>query len=267
MLKYASSNVKIVSNNGIGVIRMGTKDVLSEKEVIKKLAKEEKDKKKNKKARRDAWTAVAVIATILLIAVGLSFYKTSNMEIKEYSGKSLAKEHQKRETTRNVIIGLGVICTGVLVIALVNRSKNKVDSVSPEEMKRVEQKKLDAARERVEEARRNRLNEEANVTMTRSSRETMHSNYDGHRGGISGREDMSAMDMEDREAYLERRKKEYQYYMENDMDEEDELEDNFSSVGNKVSRGKSNNGNKKKIIIGAAVAVVALAIAVIIVIL
>ena len=210
---------------------MGTKELLSEKEALKKIAKEEKDKKKNKKARRDAWTAVAIIATIMLIAVGLSFYKTSNMEIKEYSGKSLAKEHQKRETTKNVIIGLGVACTGVLVIALVNRNKNKVERISPEEMQRAEQRKLDAARERVEEARRNRLNEEANVTMTRGSRENMHSYSDGHKGGISDRGNMSSMDMEDREAYLERRKKEYQYYMDNGMEDDEEYNTDKASTG------------------------------------
>ena len=246
---------------------MGTKELLSEKEVLKKLAKEEKDKKKNKKARRDAWTAVAVIATILLIAVSLSFYKTSNVEIKEYSGKSVAKEHQKRETTRNVIVGLGVVCAGVLVIALVNRSKNKVEHISPEEMKRVEQGKLDAARERVEEARRNRLNEEANVTMTRSNRESMHSHYDSHRAGISDRVNMSDMDMEDREAYLERRKKEYQYYMENDLDDDDEVGIEESAASVKVGRSYKDDNKKKWIIIGIGAGVIALVIAIIIVLL
>ena len=240
---------------------MATKELLSEKEALKKLAKEEKDKKKNKKARRDAWTAVAIIATIMLIAVGLSFYKTSNIEIKEYSGKSLAKEHQKRETTRNVIVGLGVLCTGVLVIALVNRSKNKVERISPEEMQRAEQRKLDAARERVEEARRNRLNEEANVTMTRSNRENMHSYSDGHRGS------MSEMDMEDREAYLERRKKEYQYYMENGMEDEEEYNTDEKSKGTHLGRSKSDDSKKKKIIIGAVVAAVVLAMTIIVVLL
>lgn len=245
---------------------MGKKELLSEKEVLKKLAKEEKEKKKNKKARRDAWTAVAVIATIMLIAVGLSFYKTNNMEIKEYSGKSMAKEHQKRETTRNVIVGLGVLCTGVLVIALVNRSKNKVERISPEEMHRAEQRKLDAARERVEEARRNRLNEEANISMTRSNRESMHSYSDDHRGGISDRGNVSDMDMEDRAAYLERRKKEYQYYMENEFEDDDELEGNLSVKGSNIGRSKSDDSKKKKIIIGAAIAAV-LVIAIIIVLL
>ena len=72
---------------------MGNNELLSEKEALKKLLKEEKNKKKNKKARRDAWTAVAIIAFIVLIFVGLSFYKNSNIEIKEYSGKSQDKQH------------------------------------------------------------------------------------------------------------------------------------------------------------------------------
>lgn len=245
---------------------MGTNDLLSEKEVLKKLAKEEKDKKKNKKARRDAWTAVAVIATIMLIAVGLSFYKTSNVEIKEYSGRSLAKEHQKRETTRNVIIGLGVVCTGVLVIALVNRSKNKSDGPSKEEQNRAEQRKLDEARVRVEEARRNRLNEEANVTMTRHSRESMHSRLEGNQGSISDRGNMSMMDMEDREAYLERRKKEYQYYMENGMDEDDELSENQSTKFDYIASSNA-NATKKIMFIGAGILLVSLIITIIIVLL
>jgi multisubunit Na+/H+ antiporter MnhB subunit len=246
---------------------MGTNDLLSEKEVLKKLAKEEKDKKKNKKARRDAWTAVAVIATIMLIAVGLSFYKTSNVEIKEYSGRSLAKEHQKRETTRNIIIGLGVVCTGVLVIALVNRSKNKSDGPSKEEQNRAEQRKLDEARVRVEEARRNRLNEEANVTMTRHSRESMHSRLEGNQGSISDRGNMSMMDMEDREAYLERRKKEYQYYMENELEDGEEIEEDEMSSGGRTRRSYRDDSKRKKFIIGIAIGVIALVITLIIVLL
>jgi hypothetical protein len=50
----------------------------------------------------------------------------------------------------------------------------------------------------------------------------MHSESEGNRGHIDGRVDMSSMDMEDRAAYLERRKKEYQYYMENELDEDQE---------------------------------------------
>lgn len=246
---------------------MSTKDLLSEKEVLKKLAKEEKDKKKNKKARRDAWTVVAVISIIMLIAVGLSFYKTNNMEIKEYSGKSLAKEHEKRENTKNVIMGLGVVCTGVLVIALVNRSKNKVERISPEEMQRAEQRKLDAARERVEEARRNRLNDEATVTMTRSNRENMRSYSDGHRGGIGDRMNMSDMDMEDREAYLERRKREYQYYMENELEDGEEIEEDEMSSGGRTRRSYRDDSKRKKIIIGIAIGVIALVITLIIVLL
>jgi flagellar basal body-associated protein FliL len=245
---------------------MSTKELLSEKEVLKKLAKEERDKKKNKKARRDAWTAVAIIAVVMLIAVGLSFYKTSTMEIKEYSGKSLAKEHEKRENTKNVIMGLGVVCTGVLVIALVNRSKNKTETISPEEMHRAEQRKLDAARERVEEARRNRLSEEATVTMTRSNRESMHSHSDIHRGGIGERGNMSMMDMEDRETYLERRKREYQYYMENDLEDGEEVDDEKISSSGKSGRSYRDN-KKKKIIIGIAIGVIALVITLIIVLL
>ena len=266
MLKNANSNVKIIVNNGIGVICMGTKELLSEKEVLKKLAKEERDKKKNKKARRDAWTAVAIIAVVMLIAVGLSFYKTSTMEIKEYSGKSLAKEHEKRENTKNVIMGLGVGCTAILVIALVNRSKNKVERISPEEMHRAEQRKLDAARERVEEARRNRLNEEASVTMTRGNRESMHSHSDIHRSSIGDRGNMSMMDMEDREAYLEHRKKEYQYYMENELEDDEETDENEISSSGRTGSYRDNN-KRKKIIIGVAIGVIALVITLIIVLL
>lgn len=251
---------------------MGTKDLLSEKEVLKKLAKEEKDKKKNKKARRDAWTAVAIIATIMLVAVGLSFYKTNNIDIKEYSGQSLAKEHERRETTRNVIIGLGVVCTGVLIIALVNRSKNKTDKISPEEMHRMEERKLNQARERVEEARKNRLNEEAKVTMTRSNRESMHSDNDGHRGNLSERTNMSMMDMEDREAYLERRKREYQYYMENELDEDTDDKDYRDKGSLSKARGRSyKNSWKDKmkpfIPYGIGILVAAIIVAVIVILL
>ena len=251
---------------------MGTKDLLSEKEVLKKLAKEEKDKKKNKKARRDAWTAVAIIAIIMLVAVGLSFYKTNNIDIKEYSGRSLAKEHERRETTKNVIIGLGVICTGVLIIALVNRSKNKTDKLSPEELHHIEERKLNQARERVEEARKNRLNEEAKVTMTRSNRESMHSVNEGHRGNLSDRTSMSMMDMEDREAYLERRKREYQYYMENDLDEDIYDNDDIEEASLSNGRGRSYKPSWKKklkpfIPYGIGILVAAIIVAVIVILL
>ena len=76
---------------------MGNNELLSEKEALKKLLKEEKNKKKNKKARRDAWTAVAIIAFIVLIFVALSFYKNSNIEIKEYSGKIILSAHNNTD--------------------------------------------------------------------------------------------------------------------------------------------------------------------------
>ena len=246
---------------------MGKNDLLSEKEVLKKLAKEEKDKKKNKKARRDAWTAVAILATIMLVAVGLSFYKSNNIEIQEYSGRSLAKEQERRETTRNVILGIGVVCAGVLVIALVNRSKNKVEKISPEELHRIEERRLKEARERVEEAKRNHHEEDNKVTITRSNREHMHSASEGHRGHIDGRVDMSSMDMEDRAAYLERRKKEYQYYMENELDdnvEDEKCKDNESSGSGLSKRKKFSWIDKVKpmlpYIIGAVILIAAVII-------
>ena len=248
---------------------MGKNDLLSEKEVLKKLAKEEKNKKKNKKARRDAWTAVAILATIMLIAVGLSFYKSSNIEIKEYSGRSSAKEHERRETTRNVIIGLGVACTGILIVALVNRSKNKDVSISKEEMQRIEQRKLDAARERVEEARKNRLNEELNATVSRTNRGSTHSIMEGHKGSISDSGNMSTMDMEDREAYLERRKREYQYYLEHDDDEsigEDDFEDEKLSKNGTSRGGIKKFWNKKTITYGIAALVAVIVIVIVIMI-
>ena len=247
---------------------MGTDRLLSEKEALKKLAKDDrKNSKKYKKARRDAWTAVAVIAAIMLIAVGLSFYKTSNIEIKEYSGKSVGKEHERRETTKNVIIGLGVLCTGILVVALVNRSKHKYDAPSKEELQRMEQKRLSEARERVEEARRHRLDEEAKVTMTRSNREGMNHNFNDHKSSIGDRENISVMGIDDREAYLERRKREYQYYMENDIDDELEINDEKESIGNSGYMRNVNARKKRTIFIGAGIGLVALAIIVIFIIL
>ena len=247
---------------------MSADRLLSEKEVLKKLAKEEKkNSKKYKKARRDAWTALAVIAAIMLMAVGLSFYKTSNIEIKEYSGKSVGKEHERRETTKNVIIGLGVLCTGILVVALVNRSKHKYDAPSKEELQRMEQKRLSEARERVEEARRHRLDEEAKVTMTRSNRESMNHSFDNHKSSIGDRGNISVMGIDDREAYLERRKREYQYYMENDIDDELEINDEKESIGNSGYMRNVNARKKRTIFIGAGIGLVALAIIVIFIIL
>ena len=46
MLKKSKASDNISISNTNGVISMGKNDLLSEKEVLKKLAKEEKDKKK-----------------------------------------------------------------------------------------------------------------------------------------------------------------------------------------------------------------------------
>lgn len=246
---------------------MSKDHILSEKDALKKLAKEDNKKsKKYKKAKRDAWTAVAVIATVMLIAVGLSFYKTSNIEIKEYSGKSVAKEHEKRENAKNIIIGLGVVCAGILVVALVNRNKNKNYAPSKEELQRMEQKKLSEARERVEEARRHRLEEEANVTMTRTNREHMNHAMDGYKQGLGDRANLSEMGIDDREAYLERRKREYQYYMENGLDDDEMIESETSMQG-RIHMKNINATKKKSIIIGAGVGLAILAIIVIFILL
>lgn len=203
---------------------MGNNELLSEKEALKKLLKEEKNKKKNKKARRDAWTAVAIIAFIVLIFVGLSFYKNSNIEIKEYSGKSQAKQHEKQENTKKVIVGLGVLCSGILVVALVNRSKNKPSEISTNEMKKLEEQRLNDAKVRVEAAKRNRLEEEAMNISPRGRTRDESFGLRTYSGGLGERNYFNDLDMEDREAYLERRKKEYQYYMDNDMDEDEGLD-------------------------------------------
>lgn len=248
---------------------MGNNELLSEKEVLKKLAKEEKNKKKNRKARRDAWTAVAIIALILLVGVGLSFYKNSNIEIKEYTGKSQAKQHEQQKNTRTVIMGLGVVCAGVLVIALVNRSKNKNETISIEEQQRQEQKKINEARARVEEARKNRLDEEANVTLKRSNRENIHTSSSDYRGSFGDRGNMSMMDMEDREAYLERRKREYQYYMENDLDEEMEVLEAMEDIESDMEVGRRYMAlrNKKWIKFEIAIAFIVIILSIIIVML
>ena len=239
---------------------MSKDHILSEKDALKKLAKEDNKKsKKYRKAKRDAWTAVAVIATVMLIAVGLSFYKANNIEIKEYSGKSVAKEHEKRENAKNIIIGLGVVCAGILVVALVNRNKHKNDAPTKEELQRIEQKKLSEARERVEEARRHRLEEEANVTMMRSNREHMNHAIGGHNQGLDDRGNLSVMGIDDREAYLERRKREYQYYMENGLDDDEMIESETSMQGH-IHIKNTNAMKKKSFFIGAGVGLAILAI-------
>ena len=239
---------------------MSKDHILSEKDALKKLAKEDNKKsKKYRKAKRDAWTAVAVIATVMLIAVGLSFYKTNNIEIKEYSGKSVAKEHEKRENAKNIIIGLGVVCAGILVVALVNRNKHKNDAPTKEELQRIEQKKLSEARERVEEARRQRLEEEANVTMMRSNREHMNHAIGGHNQGLDDTGNLSVMGIDDREAYLERRKREYQYYMENGLDDDEMIESETSMQGH-IHIKNTNAMKKKSFFIGAGVGLAILAI-------
>lgn len=245
---------------------MGTNEVLSEKEALKKLLKEEKDKKKNKKARRDAWTAIAVVAFILLIFVGLSFYKNSNIEIKEYSGKSQAKQHEKQENTKKVIVGLGVLCTGILVVALVNRSKNKPTEISTGEMKKLEEQRLNDAKARVEAAKRNRLDEEAmNVTPRGRTRSESFSSRT-YSGGLGERNHFNDLDMEDREAYLERRKKEYQYYMDNDMDEELDGLESMEDVESDVSLNRRYRAlrNKKWILFEIGIAVLAIIFTIII---
>ena len=246
---------------------MSKDHILSEKDALKKLAKEDNKKsKKYRKAKRDAWTAVAVIATVMLIAVGLSFYKSNNIEIKEYSGKSVAKEHEKRENAKNIIIGLGVVCAGILVVALVNRNKHKNDAPTKEELQRIEQKKLSEARERVEEARRQRLEEEANVTMMRSNREHMNHAIGGHNQGLDDRGNLSVMGIDDREAYLERRKREYQYYMENGLDDDEMIESETSMQGH-IHIKNTNAMKKKSFFIGAGVGLAILAIIVIFILL
>lgn len=236
---------------------MGKKQLLSEKEVLKKLAKEDKKvSDKSKKNRRDAWTVVAILAVIMLLAVGLSFYKTSNIEIKEYSGRSVAKEREKAENTKKVIVGLGVLCGGILVIALVNRSKNKTSKLSANEFNKMEQKRLEDARARVEAAKRNRLNEEAMGVLGKGRSRGESFGSQSYNSSMGDRNHFNDLDIEDRAAYLERRKKEYQYYIDNDLNEEVEEQESF--IGNFVSAKNVNKSTKKYLYIGLSVLAVIL---------
>ena len=95
--------------------------------------------------------------------------------------------------------------------------------------------------------------------MMRSNREHMNHAIGGHNQGLDDRGNLSVMGIDDREAYLERRKREYQYYMENGLDDDEMIESETSMQGH-IHIKNTNAMKKKSFFIGAGVGLAILAI-------
>lgn len=215
-----------------GVIAMNEKDKKKQKNnSIRKLTKQEK---------RDTWTVVAILASIMLIAVGISLFQSRVIDTETYSGMTNREKREAAEDARNIMIGAGAVCLIVVVVYAIKRANRRQINEKNFNKFFSEQERLETAKKRLEKARLDKIKNEAENIMStgRNQQERIGDEPAGGyvRTGMSTLNDKELMDDEEKQAYLEKRRRQYRYYMENegeDLPEEmlDELINSTESGG------------------------------------
>lgn len=208
--------------------------------------KDELQKKKrqwSREEKRDTWTVIAILASVMLVAILLSFLKSGSSGIENFSKEGSYEQQEEQESAKNILYGAGIICAGIIVIYMVKREKKR--KVRKQELREIydRQQKLEAARVRVEKARR--------LDRLQSERESI-----GNRRGRNER--LGGQD------YLEQRQREYKYYMEKGDDDADfevyydDIEEYLNDEGG--IKGFIRNNSSMLIIAGSVIAFMAIAI-------
>lgn len=180
--------------------------------VEKAFDKLEKDKKKldkeaRKRRNRDVWTVLAILASVMILALAIAWLKSGEAVAKKFVGDDPEQAKQLFETTRNVLFGAGFLSVVAVIIFVIKhikyRKRPKVTNAF------IDYDRLDAARARVEKARMEREGK-PDVTRDRDNydrySEELHSN-DRHNG-------MSEAE------YRRMRQEEYERYMSMDFSED-----------------------------------------------
>lgn len=210
----------------------------------KKTDKKVKKKKRSKQEKRETWAVLAILASVLIIAMVGSWITSKNINISKYSGSVSHEKQEARENARNIMIGAGVVCVGVIAVYLVKRGRRRSDEKKELEKAYMERQRIESARERVEQARMMEMlkSGQDEIKKRRGERELL----GGHNADKYSLSDTDSDEDEQmsREKYMERRRREYQYYMENDDDE--------SIEGERIEGVQREKRERKKIIFAIA---------------
>ena len=82
-------------------------------------------KKKNNQEKKQTWAVLAILASVLLIAMIGSWLTSKSININEYSGGVNREKQEARENARNILIGAGVVCVGIIGVYFSICRKNK----------------------------------------------------------------------------------------------------------------------------------------------
>lgn len=198
------------------------------KEKVEKEQKKSRRKKLTRQEKKDTWTLIAVVAAIMLVSIVISLYKSGITDTGEYHGMTNREKREAATDARDIMIGAGAVCLVIIVVYVVKRARRRKKNDKNFDKFSSEQERIEAARRRVEKARLDRIKNEAdsisNTKRSRQERLGAEATEIYGRSVISASEDTERMDEDERQAYLERRRREYRYYMENeDEDMSDEL--------------------------------------------
>lgn len=184
--------------------------------VDKAFDKMEKELKKKEKAikkqrNKDLWAALASLGSVMLLALAIAWLKSGESVVREFVGHDIEKTREIYESTRNVLFGAGFISLLVVIIYIVKRIKYRRKSAKVEEAF-IDYDRLDAARARVERARKEKA--EGITDAEEASR------YDEYINAVHIHKRPEGMSEEE---YRRMRKEEYERYMSMDMFDDVEI--------------------------------------------
>ena len=239
------------------IIKKGVNEEAEERKVLQ--AKKKK-RKRSKEEVRDTWTVIAILATVMLVAIAISLFKSNIINPEKYSGMTNKEKQEAAEDARKITVSAGVICFGIVVVYVVKRSKNrkKNESVHPEY---IDHDRVEAARRRVARAKEMAEIEQQMDMYSKGSRGRKERLGDSDsksrdRELYEDKKSFEDMDLDEREAYLERRQKAYKYYMENGEDESRDVESYFDLLEDESENSNLSTfikNNKRMLIVAGAV--------------
>ena len=223
-------------------------------------------KKKNNQEKKQTWAVLAILASVLLIAMIGSWLTSKSININEYSGGVNREKQEARENARNILIGAGVVCVGIIGVYFSICRKNKKKEKEAIKKAFLEKQKVEDARERVERARMMEMlkSGQDEIKKRRGEREILGKHHREKTGGAF--DNIEDDDRLSRERYMEHRRREYQYLMENE-DEEEGDGDALRGVSGKTFAKDDQSVRKKRYIImtvGAGIALICITALVII---
>ena len=182
---------------------------MSMRSVEKAFDKMEKDKRKldkeaKKRRNRDVWTVLAILASVMLLALAIAWLKSGESVVKKFVGDDPEQAKQLFETTRNVLFGAGFLSLIAVIIFIIKhikyRKKKEVANAF------IDYERLDAARARVEKARMEREGK-----LDKPGDRDIYNDYTDNRNLMNRHNGMSEAE------YRKMRQEEYERYMSMDF--------------------------------------------------